>query len=604
MTDVLIHRGPDDSGYSFIDSEFASIGLGHRRLSILDLSKHGHQPMRFNDLEIVFNGEVYNFLEIREDLEKYGYQFTSNSDTEVILKAFHKWGVQSIDRFNGMFAMALYDTKLQRLFLVRDRTGVKPIYWYWKNNLFMFASELKSFLQNKWFQKEISINSIAIFFQLAYIPQPWSIFNYTKKLPAGHYLTIDLKNKKFVEKKYWDVIQFYNKPKLNISENEAICEIEKKIQTAFQYRTISDVPVGLFLSGGFDSSVVAAILQKNQNENVKTFTIGFDDIRYDEAPFASQIAKYLETEHTQYYCTWKEALEIIPNLPFIYDEPFADQSAIPTILVSKIAKQSVSVALSADGGDEIFGGYDKYLTAYKKYIILFKRLHKLFGAKNLNRLSLFLQHKGLINDDLLANKVSKFVFEDMLEIQKIISYFSTPVMNERIINGYQYKKVESCFDDIHQLLNNNSLNKMLAIDYKTYLTDDILQKVDRATMSVSLEGREPLLDYNIIEFMAQLPGHYKILKNKRKYLLKKIVYKYLPVKLMERPKMGFGIPVEHWLNNELHDYIETYFSPQYESVINRKQLNKIKHLFYKKRINYRFIWNLLMFQMWCQKWIL
>jgi asparagine synthase (glutamine-hydrolysing) len=603
MTDVLSHRGPDDSGYFFVESDIANIGLGHRRLSILDLSKHGHQPMRFENLEIVYNGEVYNFWDIRLELEKYGYVFKSNSDTEVILKAFHKWGMKSIDQFIGMFAIALHDNRTNRLYLIRDRAGVKPIYWYWKNNLFMFASELKSFHQNKWFHKEISSDSLALFFQLAYVPQPWSIFKNTKKVRAGHFLEFNLKNKQFTEKKYWDVLHFYNKPKKDIPESEAMKEIEKKFQSAFRYRNIADVPVGIFLSGGYDSSIVAAILQRSQNEKVKTFTIGFNDINYDEAPFANKVADFLGTDHTQVYCTWKEALDIIPDLPVIYDEPFADHSAIPTILVSKIARKTVSVALSADGGDEIFGGYDKYMTKFNKYTNIFKYLRKIIGSKNLNRLSLFIQQHGFVKDDLFANKVAKFVFENNIEIQKIISYFSTPIMNERIISDYSYHKIQTCFDDIQHVFDNNVINKMLAIDYKTYLVDDILHKVDRATMSVSLEGREPFLDHRIIEYMAQLPDHYKILGNEKKYLLKKITHQLLPTQLMDRPKMGFSIPLKYWLNNELQDYISTYFSSKYESVINRHALVKIKKLFYQKRINYRFIWNILIFQMWYQKWI-
>ncbi|HIC87553.1 MAG TPA: asparagine synthase (glutamine-hydrolyzing) [Aquificae bacterium] len=268
MTDTLYHRGPDDKGYSFYSFEKCNIGLGHRRLSILDLTFNGHQPMSFDNLEIVYNGEVYNFKEIRKELESYGYKFKSNSDTEVILKAYHKWGIDAVSKFNGMFAIAIYDKKNQKLTLIRDRTGVKPLYYYYKNGLFMFASELKAFHQNPYFKKELDINVLAQYFQYGYILEPYSIFKNTYKLKAGHYLEFDIKNKKLNIKKYWDVIDYYNQPKLKISEKEAIEETEKLLKSAFSYRMIADVDVGLFLSGGYDSTVVAAILQSNMRKKL------------------------------------------------------------------------------------------------------------------------------------------------------------------------------------------------------------------------------------------------------------------------------------------------------------------------------------------------
>ena len=604
MTDVLHHRGPDDSGCSFYERGMVTVGLGHRRLSVLDLSTHGHQPMEFDYLEIIYNGEVYNFKEIRRELENYHYSFNSDSDTEVIIKAYHKWGIKAVDKFNGMFAIAIYNKKTEKFILIRDRAGVKPFYWYFKNNLFMFASELKSFHQHDKFQTEIDIDALSLFLQLGYIPQPHAIFLNTYKLKAGYYLEIDLKSKKIEELSYWDVIDFYNKPKLDIGEDDAIIETEKLLKSAFNYRMVSDVPVGVFLSGGYDSSIVTALLQTDRSEKIKTFTIGFYEDKYNEAPHAKKVAQYLGTEHTEYYCSHTEALEIIPTLVDIYDEPFADQSAIPTILVSKIAKENVTVSLSADGGDEIFGGYNKYITNLEKKSQIFSKLKNITGIKNLNYMASFLQSNGIIKDAFLENKVAKLSFENSVELQKLIPYFVTPVATEKLIKGYKYKKQNTSFDEIMHLADNlDSFDKMFAIDYKTYLVDDILHKIDRATMSVSLEGREPLLDHRIIEFVSRLPSHYKIKNGDKKWLLKQITHKHLPKEMMDRPKMGFGIPVEEWLKNELRDYLEEFLSDSFDSILRGKELEKIKTLFYKERVNYQMIWNLLVFQMWYKKWM-
>jgi len=604
MTDVLHHRGPDDSGYNFYEKDTCVIGLGHRRLSVLDLSVHGHQPMTFDNLDIIYNGEVYNFKEIRVELEKYNYTFHSDSDTEVILKAYHKWGIHAVDKFNGMFAIVIYDKKAEKLIAIRDRAGVKPLYWYFHHELFMFASELKSFHKHIDFQKEIDIDSLSLFLQLGYIPQPYSIFHYTYKLKAGHYLEVDLKSKKVKDIKYWEVIDFYNKTKFNMSENEAIIETEKLLKSAFAYRMVSDVPVGIFLSGGYDSSIVTALLQSNRSEKIKTFTIGFYEDKYNEAPHARNVANYLGTDHTEYYCSQKEALDIIPSLVEIYDEPFADQSAIPTILVSKIAKEKVTVSLSADGGDEIFGGYAKYLTNLEKKSQIVAKIKSVVGTKKLTKLAAYLQSNGIVKDAFFENKIAKLSFEEDVALQKLIPYFVTPVGNEKLIKGYVYNRLNTSFDEISNLsLDLSRIDKMLAIDYKTYMVDDILHKVDRAAMSVSLEGREPLLDFRVIEFVSRLPSKYKIKNGDKKWLLKQITHQYLPKEIMDRPKMGFGIPMEEWLKNELKDYLEVFLSADFDSILEAKELERVKSLFYQGRVNYQMVWNLLIFQMWYKKWM-
>jgi len=609
MTDVLYHRGPDDSGYSFYSLNKCNIGLGHRRLSILDLSTHGHQPMKFDNLEMVYNGEVYNFKEIRNELEKYGYNFESNSDTEVILKAYHKWGINAVDKFNGMFAIAIYDKKNEKLILIRDRAGVKPLYYYFKDGLFMFASELKSFHQNPYFKKDIDINILGQYLQYGYILEPYSIFKHTHKLKAGHYLELKIENGEWKIKKYWDVADYYKKPKLDISDDEAIKETEKLLKSAFEYRMVSDVPVGVFLSGGYDSSAVAAILQTNTTQKINTFTIGFKEKGFDEAVYAKQIAKHLGTNHTEYYCTQKDALQIIPTLAEIYDEPFGDSSAIPTILVSKLAKQDVTVALSADAGDEIFAGYSKYDTSLKYYNafnklpfftrkLLKSSMEKIdpkyipFGHKIYNFETRYEKIKNLLVSNSIANTMKQtsqlFTID---EIEKLLSN--------------DFKEVKTNFDsETHEL---SLLEEMLMVDYKTYLPDDILTKVDRATMSVSLEGREPMLDYRIVEFAAQLPDNLKYRNGQKKWILKQIVHKYLPKEMMDRPKMGFGVPLMEWFRDELKEMFLYYLNEERlekESIFNVDEVVYLRDSFLSGRnSNARKLWNILMFEMWYERWM-
>jgi asparagine synthase (glutamine-hydrolysing) len=373
MTDTLAHRGPDDHGYQIFHETDAIIGLGHRRLSILDLSDLGRQPMHTPDrrYHIVYNGEIYNFSEIQHDLiQQYDITFKSQSDTEVILNAFQRWGIDAVHRFRGMFAFVIFDKAQKQLILCRDRAGVKPLYYYWYNNCFLFTSELKALHQHPSFSKELDLQGLNAYIKWGYIPAPHTIFKHTYKLHPGYFLTLDIKNRTINEAQYWNSMDCYNQPLLDISFDEAKNELERLFIQSFGYRMVSDVPVGVFLSGGFDSVAVAAILQKHRSEQLKTFTIGFEAHAYNEAPFAKKIADYLGCDHTEYICTPQDALTIIPKLPDIYDEPFGDSSALPTILVSEKARQDVTVALSADAGDELFAGYSKYQTAIKIWKIL------------------------------------------------------------------------------------------------------------------------------------------------------------------------------------------------------------------------------------------
>ena len=610
MTDILHHRGPDDSGYFWDENEYSQIALGHRRLSILDLSAHGHQPMSFEHLDIVFNGEVYNFKEIKKELLELGYSFHSDSDTEVILKSYHQWGTKAVDKFNGMFAITIYDKKANKLIFIRDRAGVKPFYYYKKDSLILFSSELKSFHNHPDFQKDINKSSLSLYLQFGYIPEPHSIFKNTYKLKAGHYIEIDLKSQKFEEIKYWDVVDFYNKPKLDISQNEAIEKTEELLKSSFEYRMVSDVPVGVFLSGGYDSSVVTAILQKQRTEKLNTFTIGFKEKGFDEAPYAKEVAKYLGTNHTEYYCTQKDALEIIPKLCEIYDEPFGDSSAIPTILVSQLARKDVTVSLSADGGDEIFAGYSKYTTAlqyfnkFKSIPNSVKSLVKL-GMDNINP-----NHIPILSNTYnFATRYEKIngilKAKSSVEAMKYTSEYFTKKERDTILKVH-FDDLKTNFD-IQIADTNDEMNQMLAIDYKTYMIDDILTKVDRATMSVSLEGREPLLDYRIVEFVSQLPSNLKYKDGDKKWLLKQITHKYLPKEMMDRPKQGFGVPLTEWFRDELKEYFMIYLDErriEKEGLFNSKEVVRLRDSYLSgNRENVQKLWFLLMFEMWYEKWM-
>ena len=618
-SNLLEHRGPDDSGYEIIEQENSNILLLHRRLSILDLSPLGHQPMKSEDGNylIILNGEIYNFKEIRKELENFGYKFKSNSDTEVALYSFIKWGPECVKKFIGMFAFAILDKINQKIFLFRDRPGVKPLYYYFDNDVFIFGSELKPFYVIPEFaqKKQIDVDALALFFIYNYIPAPYAIWQNVKKLLPGHWLEYDIRKKQSNIIKYWDVYDFYNQPISydKLDENAILEELEKLLVSSFKYRLVSDVPVGIFLSGGLDSSLVTALLQKNSTEKLKTYTIGFYENEENEAPYAKKIAEYLGTDHHEHYCSINDALNIIPNLPYYYDEPFADPSMIPTTLVSKIARQYVTVVLSADGGDEIFGGYSKYISITSKISNL-KKLNNIFNNNILYSLieNLSLQFNRKFTETSFAMKFRKLVEVSNGKLTSaryldIISQNFSEIEIKSLMNNLGFRKPYTYFNSENELKNISDLNKIMAVDYKTYMVDDILVKVDRATMSVSLEGREPLLDHRIIEFMAKLPDTYKIRDGKTKYLMRKILEKHIPKELWERPKQGFAIPGNHWFHNELKYLFDEYLinSNRSSGLLNKKYVNNIVSNYfnkYNKNSNYLRIWSLLMWEMWFKKW--
>jgi asparagine synthase (glutamine-hydrolysing) len=612
MTNELNHRGPDGGGTEMIQSAYAQIGLGHRRLAIIDLTSSGHQPMQYGPLWITYNGEIYNFKEIRIELEALGHSFNSHSDTEVILHAYKEWGKDCLKKFVGMFVFVIYDQTQETIFCARDRAGVKPLYYYFKNGLFLFASELKSFHINPGFEKNIDSQSVAAYMQYGNVPHPYCIFKDTYKLKAGHFLQLDLASQKIETTRYWNVYDYYNQPKLAISFEEAKIETEKILENAFTYRMISDVPVGIFLSGGYDSACVTSLLQKNNNKPLKTFTIGVPDIGLNEAPFAKEIAHQLGTDHHEFYCTEKESLEMIDELPYFYDEPFGDSSAIPTMLVSRMARKEVTVALSADAGDEIFAGYNRY-----EYLLRYReKLNKIPGIAR-KSLAFMMDQIPSSYIPLLRNKYNfhnryeklKGILADPSE-QRIMLSLSQQFTDTQMKSLVKFKSehlATAYLSDELQSEFHTSLSYMMAIDYQTYLLDDILQKVDRATMSASLEGREPFLDHRIIEWAARLPDSYKYKQGEKKYVIKEIVHQYIPKEMMERPKMGFAIPIKNWLSNQLLEHVETYLSEtviKNQGLFNWEVVEKLKKDFLGGKKEYdQKIWYLLMFQMWYKKWM-
>lgn len=611
-TNELAHRGPDGSGTKLFETGDCQVGLGHRRLSIIDLSNAAGQPMEYKGNWIIFNGEIYNYNEIRDVLIQMGHQFVTHSDTEVILHAWQEWGAAMLQKFIGMFAFVIYDTNNNKIFCCRDRAGVKPFTYYWKDGLFLFGSELKGLMKHPAFEKNIDMNALAAYMQFGYVPTPHCIFQDTYKLKPGHYLEMDIKTQSITTQQYWNVYDAYNKPTLDISYEEAVTETEKLLVSAFQYRMVSDVPVGVFLSGGYDSSCVTAILQKNNTEKIKTFTIGVPDAGLNEAPYAKEIAAHLGTDHTEYYCTQKEALEIVPELPYYYDEPFADSSAIPTTLVSRVAREKVTVALSADAGDEIFAGYNRY-----DYVMKYgKKMQQIPGG--IRKLTAAAMDKIPAKNIPVLNK--KYLFSSRYE--KVKSFLKNPSeknilvsltrhMTESDINMlFKEKtgKIITGFDSEElQKPYFSTLDYIMAVDYQTYLLDDILQKVDRAGMSVSLEGREPFLDQRIIEWAAQLPMEYKYNNGQKKIILKDIVHKYIPKEIMDRPKMGFGIPIDKWLLDELKPFVDEFFDEAYiekQGIFNNNEIQRLRNSFYKGRVERaEKIWFILMFQLWYHRWM-
>jgi len=587
MCDVLAHRGPDDQGMVLIrGNQFFEINeppelpswengfevaLGHRRLSIIDLSKAAHQPMcnENGSVWIVFNGEIYNFQDLRKGLEKNGHRFKSHSDTEVILHAYEEWDVDCLNRFRGMFAFAIWDSNLNRLFLARDRLGKKPLVYFHKNGRFIFASEIKAILQAPDIERKVNLCALHNYLTYQYVPSPDTIFEGIKKLPPAHYLLYDSSGNIRIER-YWR-LNFNSNKEASHNLSEWCDLIRGKLEESVRLRLISDVPLGTFLSGGMDSSLIVGIMTKLGRQPVKTFSIGFEEQDFDELAYARMVSNHFGTDHHEFVVK-PNAIEILPKLVWHYNEPFADSSAIPTYYVASITKDYVKVVLTGDAGDENFAGYGRYL--WSKWVALFTKIPekvrkylmpaslRIFSyfhwkEKTLNRLADFMESLSVDQARNYGEQIKIFNAKEKGDI-----YADDFTKNFENIDPLdfllqKYEEVEA--DDL--------LAKLLYVDINTYLPEDLLVKMDIATMANSLEARVPFLDHKFLELVAGVPSHLKLKGSTTKFILKKAFSDFLPEAILKRRKMGFGVPISRWFRKELKEYI-------YEILLDSKTLNR------------------------------
>ena len=624
MSLTLTHRGPDDMGV-WIDPS-AAVALGHRRLSIIDLTAEGHQPMVSSTGRYVltYNGEIYNHPEIRAELKAVGsIAFRGSSDTEVMLAAFECWGIkESVLRFNGMFAFAVWDSVTRTLTLARDRAGEKPLYCGWMQGAFLFGSELKALRAHPAFHAEIDRGALALFIRHGYVPGPHSIYRRIWKLPPATILEIDAASDQssFRPEAYWSAeaaaVDGIRNP-LPPGDEAATDRLDAILTDAVEIRMTADVPLGAFLSGGIDSSTVVALMQKVSTRPVKTFTLGFREAGYDEAADAARIAKHFGCDHTEFYVEPAEARDIIPLLPALYDEPFADSSQIPTYVVSKLARKHVTVSLSGDGGDELFGGYTRYQWAPS----IWERMNRIPAGPRLAlaRLLTGIPYgvgsavSGAVNALLPAAAKVSNPGDKLQKLADLLGAESPKALYLNLVS--QWNHPEMLVRDAQEPPTRLSgagdwntreefLNGMMLLDSLTYLPDDILAKVDRASMGVSLESRVPLLDHRVIEFAWHLPHNLKIRQGVTKWLLRQVLYRYVPRELVERPKSGFGVPVHVWLRGPLRDWAETLLDADRlwrEGFFNPGPIRAkwAEHL--SGRCNHSAqLWTVLMFQAWLE----
>jgi len=611
MMNTIRHRGPDDSG-AWVDEE-SRIALGFRRLAIIDLSPTGHQPMLSTNERyvMIFNGEIYNYAELKSQLDSAGYIFRGTSDTEVMLAGILEWGLEeSFMRFNGMFAIALWDRREKRLHLIRDRIGVKPLYYGWAGNTLIFGSELKSLTAHPDFKPEVDRQSLTLYLRYGYIPTPYSIYQGVKKLEPGTILTFDQGKSQADGSRirYWSAREAVEQGLQNPfhgDDREAVVELDRLLKESVRDRMIADVPLGAFLSGGIDSSTIVAMMQVQSTRPVKTFTIGFQEVGYNEAKYAKEVATHLNTNHTELYVSPHDAVDVIPQLPSMFDEPLGDSSQIPTYLVSKLAREHVTVSLSGDGGDELFGGYSRYLRSLNVWNVVGRvpSVARNFAgtvfesASNLNWHRI-VPHGGLATRFFHLSEVTKARNADELYL-KFNSNWEQP--GQVVIGGHEPPL-------FHMAPGNSQLlpefaQRMMYVDFQTYLPDDILVKLDRASMATSLEGRVPFLDdHRVVEFAWQLPLHMKIRWGQGKWILRQVLYQYVPEKMIDRPKKGFGVPIDSWLRGPLRDWAENLLDEnrlRSEGYFNPEPIRKrwVEHVRGQKNWQYS-LWYVLIFQDW------
>lgn len=607
---ALRHRGPDDHG---VWTNGTGLAFGHTRLSILDLSDAGHQPMVSKDgrFTLIFNGEVYNFREVRECLSKAGHSFTGIGDSEVILHAFNEWGPNAVEKFIGMFAIALWDEAEQTLILFRDRIGVKPLYYGWDGKNLVFASELKAIRCFGHWTPEVDKQSLGEFLQYGYISGNRTIYQGIHKLEPGYRLTLARDQKPIVHE-YWSVLDALGHP-LDASDAEIEAELEALLIDSFRYRMVSDVPVGVYLSGGVDSSLVTALLAKHYDQKIRTFTIGFGEASHDESVWAKKVADHCGTQHTEYKLDVGEALEIAKDWGGLFDEPFGDSSGIPTLLVSRLASQEVKVVLSADGGDELFNGYNSY-TGILGRLEKLSRIPAWAGKGVAGGLSLI---SGRQLDTLLSHlripaAQRGHMTRKLHRLKSMLSGASPGSMMDldlshwyesdihRLIGGYATPRTSA------NAYPGGAADKISLWDFHNYLPEDILTKVDRTTMAVSIEGREPLLDHRLAEFAFRLPIHMRRGSLGPKHALKSILYRYVPRHLVDRPKQGFGIPLEKWLHTDLSELVHDYLSEhriREAGIMDGKQIKHLVNDFYAGNSYLTTpLWFVLAFEMWREHW--
>lgn len=618
MQESLHHRGPDDHGI-WIDTD-AGIALVHLRLSIVDLSPAGHQPMVSSDQRyiIVYNGEVYSHEPIRAELLARGVKFRGHSDTEVILESIAAFGVKAtVDRVIGMFAIALWDRKERTLTLIRDRLGKKPVYWAKFGRLFLFGSELKALRSHPGWEPRIDRTAVAGYLRHSYVPAPRTIYEGVYKLEPGSILTLPWGGEPRIEK-FWDaraIARAGMKSQLVGGDTEVTDRLEELLQDAVKRRMMADVPLGAFLSGGIDSSTIVALMQSAGMGTTRTFSIGFDIASYDESHHAAAVARHLRTDHTELTVTVQQARDVIPSLPDIYDEPFADSSQIPTYLLSALTRKHVTVALSGDGGDELFAGYNRYQLARKFWrgIALLPRPMRRAIADGINSVSPSRWSSGA---SILPKDLRYSEFGDkMHKIASALRIRDADALYRRLVSHWEPAEVmpsvaeprgpmwdASIAEDFPDLL-----RRMQFLDLVTYLPDDILTKVDRASMAVALEVRVPLLDHRVVEFAWRLPEHAKIRGGKTKWLLRQVLYRHVPEHLVERPKMGFGIPLGEWLSGPLKDWVDHLLDERrlreaglVDPVVVRRYWNEHR----AGTRNWQFLlWDVLMLEAWRERWL-